>query len=120
MLSSAQRTDKEKICPLMRKPCIEGNCMFWVHMFGNDPQTGATVDHWNCSFAWIPILLVETRKAASDTAAAVESHRNEAVKASRGIMEAMAMANALPALLNQQSEQDNNGSGRLIDEDRNG
>jgi hypothetical protein len=48
---------------------------------GKNPQTGAEVDEWGCSVAWLPVLLIETNRVNYQTGAAVESFRNEMVKA---------------------------------------
>jgi hypothetical protein len=48
---------------------------------GNNPQTGAPVQEWGCSIAWLPLLLVENNGKQIQTTAAVESFRNEMVKA---------------------------------------
>jgi len=70
---------KGPICPLIRKPCIEHGCKFWVHLVGTHPQTGAKMDHFDCSVAWLPVLLTENSRQTTGVSAAVESLRNEVV-----------------------------------------
>ncbi|HDR9166892.1 hypothetical protein [Burkholderia vietnamiensis] len=70
---------KEPVCPLLGKPCVGDACMFWVHMIGQNPQTGHSVDQWDCSVRWLPMLLVENARQARGAQAAVESMRNEVV-----------------------------------------
>ena len=48
---------------------------------GANPNTGADVDEWGCSMAWLPILTIENSQQQRQTGAAVESFRNEMVKA---------------------------------------
>ena len=69
-------------CPLHRKPVSKvcHRCPLWVQFRGTDPNTGAEVDEWGCSLAWIPALLVENSQQQRATGAAVESFRNEMVK----------------------------------------
>jgi hypothetical protein len=83
-------TNKKILCPLMQEPCIEDgsirngelvSCRFWVHVLGKDPQTGKDIDNADCAFAWTPVLLIENSKVNRETGAAVESFRNEMVKA---------------------------------------
>ena len=50
-------------------------------MRGNNPNTGEEVDEWACSMAWLPILLIENSQQQRSTGAAVESFRNEMVRA---------------------------------------
>lgn len=70
-----------KLCPLLKKDCIEHGCKFYVHLLGKDPQTSKEIDKWDCSFAWLPILLIENAQQSRQTGAAVESFRNEMVQA---------------------------------------
>lgn len=70
-------------CPfhrkLMNKVCHK--CPLWVKLQGKNPQTGGLVDEWDCSVAWLPILLIENAQETRQGAAATESFRNEMVKA---------------------------------------
>ena len=70
----------EKLCPLLKKSCIEHNCKFWVHLLGQNPQTAKAIDQWDCTLVWIPILLIEGAQQGRQAGAAVESMRNEIVK----------------------------------------
>ena len=82
--------DKKILCPLMGGECIEDgsikdgelvSCRFWVYVYGKNPQTGEDVKNGDCAFAWTPMLLIENSKVNRETGAAVESFRNEMVKA---------------------------------------
>jgi len=70
-------------CPLLKKPCIEHQCKFYVHLLGNDPQTGKGIDKFDCAMAFIPILLIEGAQQTRQAGAAIESFRNEMVKANQ-------------------------------------
>jgi hypothetical protein len=67
---------KEKLCPLMQKPCIEHDCKFYVHILGMNPQTEKMEDKFDCTFAWLPILLIENTQMQRQTGAAIETFRN--------------------------------------------
>lgn len=69
----------DKICPLMKGPCIESGCKFWVHLLGKDPQTQAPIDKWDCTLAWLPILLIEGAQQSRQAGASIDSFRNEMV-----------------------------------------
>lgn len=71
---------KGPICPLLNGACVESKCMFWTHVRGASPQ-GGDVDMQDCAVKWIPMLLIENSKVERETGAAVESFRNEMVKA---------------------------------------
>ncbi len=72
---------KDLICPFhrakMEKVCH--TCPLWTQVRGVDPNTGHEVDRWNCSFTWLPMLLIENAKETRQGAAATESFRNEMV-----------------------------------------
>lgn len=53
----------------------------WLSIQGTHPQTGASISTSDCALKWIPVLLIENSKVGRETGAAVESFRNEMVKA---------------------------------------
>jgi hypothetical protein len=69
-------------CPLDGfKPCRQLECAWFMQVRGANPNTGADVDEWGCSMAWLPVLTIENSQQQRQTGAAVESFRNEMVKA---------------------------------------
>ena len=74
-----------KLCPLLKKECIEHQCEWFTHVLGNDPQTGKPLDHWNCAITWLPMLLIDGTQQGRQTGAAIESFRNEMVRANKEI-----------------------------------
>jgi hypothetical protein len=68
-------------CPLIKKDCIEHKCSWYMHVRGMNPNTGEDVDHWGCAVTWLPMLTIENSQQQRHTSAAVESFRNEVVKA---------------------------------------
>lgn len=69
-------------CPLDGfKPCRQLECAWFLKIRGTDPNTGADIDDWGCSMAWLPVLTIENSQQQRQTGAAVESFRNEMVKA---------------------------------------
>ncbi len=78
---------KKTLCPLLKKPCIESDCKFWVHVTGADPQSGNPVDLYDCTFSWFPVLLIENTQQQRQTGAAVESFRNEVVKQNEQLLQ---------------------------------
>ena len=57
------------------------SCRFWVNVHGQNPNTGETINHFDCAIAWMPVLMIENSNQQRQTGAAVESFRNEMVKA---------------------------------------
>ncbi len=70
-----------KTCPLLNKPCVGSECMWATKMRGFDPQTNAEIDEEGCAIVWLPTLLTQNIQANHQTGAAVESFRNETMKA---------------------------------------
>lgn len=69
-------------CPLNNfDPCKEFECAWFMKVAGKDPQRDAEIEEWGCAVAWLPVMLVENARVSFQTGAAVESFRNEMVKA---------------------------------------
>jgi hypothetical protein len=69
-------------CPLNGfQPCKELDCGWFIQIRGRNPNTGEDMDNWGCAIAWMPLLMVENSQQQRQTGAAVESFRNEMVKA---------------------------------------
>lgn len=72
-----------ELCPLIGRDCIQLQCKFFGKIQGKDTNTGKDVEEWNCSIAFLPLLLIENSGQQRQTGAAVESFRNEMVKANQ-------------------------------------
>lgn len=68
-------------CPLIKEDCVQLKCAWFTQLRGKNPQTGADVDEWGCAVTWLPMLMIENSQQQRQTGAAVESFRNEMVKA---------------------------------------
>jgi len=69
-------------CPLDNfNPCRQLDCAWFLKIAGANPNTGEQLEEWGCSMAWLPIMLIENSQQQRQTGAAVESFRNEMVKA---------------------------------------
>ena len=80
-------------CPLNNfEPCKMFECAWFVHVRGQDPNTGKDVDEYGCSMSWMPSLLIENAMQSRHTGAAVESFRNEMVKANKSSQELLMSA----------------------------
>ena len=77
-------------CPLDSfNPCRQFDCAWFMKIAGENPNTGEQTEEWGCAVAWLPILLIENAKQGRHTGAAVESFRNEMVKANAVNVEAL-------------------------------
>lgn len=74
--------EKGEVCPFHQKDVSKvcHKCPLYVMIRGTNPNTDKEVDHWGCSFTWLPVLMIENSQQQRQTGAAVESFRNEMVK----------------------------------------
>ena len=72
---------RKNLCPIFKSECIGLDCAWFVKVEGYDINSGTRVDEWNCTVALIPMLMIENSGMQRQTGAAVESFRNEMVKA---------------------------------------
>lgn len=80
-------------CPLNNfEPCKMFECAWFVQMRGTDPNTGKEVDEHSCAMSWMPMLLVENALHTRHTGSAVESFRNEMVKANEASQDILLQA----------------------------
>jgi hypothetical protein len=68
-------------CPLIKKDCVGLTCAWYTRVQGYDMNSGNQVDSYECAISWLPMLLIENSGQQRQTGAAVESFRNEMVKA---------------------------------------
>jgi hypothetical protein len=80
-MAQAPHANAGMICPLhkqdMSKVCHK--CPLWVHLRGKNPQSEQEIDEWNCSLAWLPMLLIEGTQQTRQAGAAIEDFRNRVV-----------------------------------------
>lgn len=77
---------KQDKCPLNGFKVCRETCRWYIQLRGKHPQTEQEIDEWGCAVSWLPILLIENAQEVRQGAAAVESFRNEMVKASGATM----------------------------------
>lgn len=71
----------EKKCPFTKtQKCMQDKCMFWTHLIGVNPQTGQSIDEFNCAISMLPILLIENAKNVAQAQSAVEKFKNKSVE----------------------------------------
>ena len=83
-------------CPLNNfKKCKQFKCAWFVQMKGTNPNDGKEVDEYACAMAWLPMLLVENAMQSRQAGAAIESFRNEMVKANESNQNILEMSKIL-------------------------
>jgi len=76
------KLESKSNCPLNGfEPCKLWDCSWFIEVKGKHPQTGTDMNEWGCAMAWMPVMMIENSRQQHSTAAAVESFRNEMVKA---------------------------------------
>jgi hypothetical protein len=86
-------------CPLVKKDCIGLQCAWFTQVRGHNPNTGKEVDEWACAITWLPVLLIENSQQQRSTGAAVESFRNEMVKANESSQQVLLAMTSKPPIL---------------------
>jgi len=80
-------------CPLDKfNPCRQLECAWFMKIRGANPNTGEDIDEWGCSMAWLPVLMIENSQQQRQTGSAVESFRNEMVKANEASQQVLLSA----------------------------
>lgn len=76
------KIESKSNCPLNGfSPCKQLECAWFLQIQGTNPNTGQEINEWGCAMSWLPILMIENSQQQRQTGAAVESFRNEMVKA---------------------------------------
>ena len=100
---------RKNLCPIFKSECIGLDCAWFVKVEGYDINSGKRVDEWNCTVALIPMLMIENSGMQRQTGAAVESFRNEMVKATEASQQLfIAAASGNVSQLSKQILIDNN------------
>ena len=76
-------TGFQKTC---RSLVANGKCNRFIQIQGKDPNTGQDVNKWDCIDNWGPLLAIENAQQSRQTGAAVESFRNEMVRANENTL----------------------------------
>lgn len=93
--------DKNIRCPAtgFAKSCREivsdCDCPKFVKICGVNPNDGQPIDKFGCIDSYIHILLIENSQQQHQTGAAVESFRNEMVKANENSLRMLAASSQL-------------------------
>lgn len=80
--------DKGSICPLHKKDMslVCHTCPWWTRVVGKNPQSEEMIDDWRCAVSLLPMLLVEGAQQTRAAGAAIESFRNEMVRANQMVL----------------------------------
>jgi len=89
--------NSDLVCPFHHKPMREvcSTCVLWIHIRGKEPQGEEIIDKWGCSLAFMPMLTIENSQMQRQTGAAVESFRNEHVRANESLVQTVRAAIAI-------------------------
>jgi hypothetical protein len=90
--------EQGSLCPLLKKNCVKLECAWFFKLRGTNPNTGELIDEYDCAVKWLPILLIENSQQTRQAGAAIESFRNEMVKANTEMLRANEAANGIVSL----------------------
>lgn len=90
-MAQIPHAEEGRVCPLHKADMstVCHKCPLWILIRGKNPQGEEIIDTWNCSLAWLPVLLIENSKEQRHTGAAVESFREEMVRANENTLVAL-------------------------------
>jgi hypothetical protein len=92
----------EANCPMNGfNPCKQMKCAWFIQVRGMNPNTGKEVDEWGCAISWIPTLMIDNSNLQRQTGAAVESFRNEMVRANETNQQVLLAAANTPRLIGE-------------------
>ncbi len=93
---------KEKAdCPFWKGPCKTHDCRLYIQVIGTNPNTGAQVDKWGCSFEFLPMLMIENSQQQRQTGASVDELRNTVDRSNQIIPHQIAAVAGNPKLIEQ-------------------
>lgn len=100
-----KQREEGTFCPLIKKDCVEYKCKFWIKLVGKHPQIeGQTIDQFDCTWVWIPMLMIENTKEAIGVSASIDSFRNEMVQAQAVTQHTVDGIDALGELINARND----------------
>ena len=73
-------------CPLIKKSCKKHDCNWYIQVMGKNANTGEDVNEFGCAVEWLPLLLIDGTSQTRQAGAAIESFRNEMVKANENLI----------------------------------
>jgi hypothetical protein len=84
-------------CPLNNfEPCKQLDCAWFIEIHGTHPNTGEPLKDWGCAMAMMPMMLIENARQQHSTGAAIESFRNEMVKANEASQKVLLATAGIP------------------------
>ncbi len=83
-----EEREEGTFCPLIGGDCVKFKCKFWTKLVGKHPQiAGQTIDHYDCTWRWMPILMIENTKEAIGVSSSLDSFRNAVVKGQDNVLQ---------------------------------
>lgn len=78
----------KKICPLLKKGCIEHKCMWWKDLVFTKQTDGesTSIVVWDCAINWTHKIQIEHGKDVRQTAASMDKMSNETNAAAGSIL----------------------------------
>ena len=84
-------------CPLNSfEPCKQLDCAWFIEIHGTHPNTGEPLKDWGCAMAMMPMMLIENARQQHSTGAAIESFRNEMVRANEASQRVLLATASIP------------------------
>jgi hypothetical protein len=65
--------DDQKLCPLLKEPCLQHKCQWFIRFWKPDALKGTSIEEYNCAIVWLPLLVIEGTDQQKLTTRAVEA-----------------------------------------------
>lgn len=82
---------------LIKTPCIEHECVFFIQAQGMHPQTGEMISEFDCTDNWQTVFSIENARRQIETGASIDSFRNESIKVQGATLKAALQTQFIPA-----------------------
>lgn len=87
---------REDFCPLIKDPCRQLGCNWFIKLRGLDPNTGEEIDDYRCTMAFLPLMMLETASQTRQVGASIDKLRSDVDKRARDAALGIARAHSIP------------------------
>lgn len=87
---------RDDFCPLLKEPCRQLGCNWFISMRGINPNTGEEIDDWRCTMAFLPLMVMEGASQTRQAGASIDMLRKEVDKRANDAALGIAHARSAP------------------------
>lgn len=80
---------------------MKHGCAWYMNIIGANPQTGESMNRFDCAIVLMPVLMIESTQAMRGNQAAIESFRNEMSKQNDKLLAGVDLNGRFPGPIGQ-------------------